>query len=329
MFFMLAVACLLFSAPGYALTCGDIVSGTVTLTGDLNCAGNGLIVGANNTVINLNGHSITCSGAGGGYLGSCQDSTANLPTVPPSLVGINSFGHNNVAVFGPGTINGFNVGIRLDGAHGFKVTGVTISGPTEPFSTDIHSRRVITVGILIANTTCTISALAPAPSALVQFNDVSNQTMGVQLSSAQCTQVTGNFLHDNQSFNGDAHGVDVINSPYNTINANIITRNGVNTGIDGGITLVDSAASNNQILQNFVFQNCGNGITVFNGGHNNVIASNVALDNSTNTLNGRCATVPVGKFYDLAAVNEGAGNVWNPNNTCKTSSPGVPAGVCP
>ena len=42
--------------------CGQVVSGVVNLTANLNCSGDGIIVGGPNTVINMNGFSITGPG---------------------------------------------------------------------------------------------------------------------------------------------------------------------------------------------------------------------------------------------------------------------------
>src|SRR5438093_1445402 len=42
--------------------CGEVVQGNVNLTANLNCNGDGLVVGADNTVINLNGYTITGPG---------------------------------------------------------------------------------------------------------------------------------------------------------------------------------------------------------------------------------------------------------------------------
>ena len=42
--------------------CGGVVSGLVNLTANLNCSGDGIIVGGPNTVINMNGFSITGPG---------------------------------------------------------------------------------------------------------------------------------------------------------------------------------------------------------------------------------------------------------------------------
>ena len=71
------------------VACGQVVSGVVNLTANLNCSGDGIIVGGPNTVINTNGFSITGPG---------QDS---------SKVGIMVSNVDNVVVNGPGTISNF------------------------------------------------------------------------------------------------------------------------------------------------------------------------------------------------------------------------------
>ena len=71
--------------PQGTVACGQVVQGNVTLTANLNCSGDGLIVGDDETTINLNGFGIYGPGA---------DS---------SKVGIGA-SEDNVVVNGPGTI---------------------------------------------------------------------------------------------------------------------------------------------------------------------------------------------------------------------------------
>jgi Periplasmic copper-binding protein (NosD) len=90
--------------------CGQVVSGVVNLTANLNCSsGDGLIVGGPNTVINMNGFSITGSG---------QDS---------SKVGIMVPNVDNVVVNGPGSISNFQAGVLLTGATGFTINSAILS----------------------------------------------------------------------------------------------------------------------------------------------------------------------------------------------------------
>lgn len=88
--------------------CGQVSSGVVNLTSNLNCAGDGIIVGGPNTVINMNGFSITGPGA---------DS---------SKVGIMASNVNNVIINGPGSISNFQAGILLSGTNGCEIDSTTL-----------------------------------------------------------------------------------------------------------------------------------------------------------------------------------------------------------
>ena len=83
--------------PQGTVACGQVVQGNDTLTANLNCTGDGLIVGDDETTINLNGFGIYGPGA---------DS---------SKVGIGA-SEDNVVINGPGTISGFQAGILATGA---------------------------------------------------------------------------------------------------------------------------------------------------------------------------------------------------------------------
>jgi nitrous oxidase accessory protein NosD len=90
--------------------CGQVVKGNVTLTADLKCSGDGLIVGADNTVIDLNGYSITGTG---------PDSSKVGIVVPNSDL---------VTIRGSGTIRAFQAGILITGSDGTSVKRVTFDG---------------------------------------------------------------------------------------------------------------------------------------------------------------------------------------------------------
>lgn len=89
--------------------CGQVASGVVNLTANLNCSGDGIIVGGPNTVINMNGFSITGPG---------QDSSKVAIMVPNV---------DNVVVNGPGSLSNFQAGVLLTGANGFQINSVILS----------------------------------------------------------------------------------------------------------------------------------------------------------------------------------------------------------
>jgi nitrous oxidase accessory protein NosD len=90
--------------------CGQVVKGNVTLTADLKCPGDGLIVGADNAVIDLAGYSISGSG---------PDSSKVGIVVPNS---------DAVEIKGPGSISAFQAGVLVTGSDGTSVKRVTFDG---------------------------------------------------------------------------------------------------------------------------------------------------------------------------------------------------------
>ena len=90
--------------------CGQVVKGNITLTADLKCNGDGLIVGSDNAVIDLAGYSITGTG---------PDSSKVGIVVPNS---------DDVQVIGPGALRAFQAGILITGSDGTSVKRVTFDG---------------------------------------------------------------------------------------------------------------------------------------------------------------------------------------------------------
>lgn len=88
--------------------CGQVVEGLVELNSNLNCSGDGLIVGADGTTIRLNDHTI---------MGPGLDS---------SKVGIAVGNQDDVRIEGPGTIEQFQAGILASGAEGTVISGMNL-----------------------------------------------------------------------------------------------------------------------------------------------------------------------------------------------------------
>src|SRR5215212_6058042 len=92
-------------------SCGQVVTQDVTLTSDLNCDnGDGLIVGASDITINLNGYSITS----GDETGSESPTTTDYDGSSGILVA----NAENVAISGLGEISGFSRGVTFLGSSG-------------------------------------------------------------------------------------------------------------------------------------------------------------------------------------------------------------------
>src|SRR5215218_11005628 len=94
--------------PTTTAACGQVVEGLVELNSNLNCSGDGLIVGADDTTIRLNGHTI---------MGPGPDS---------SKVGVSVGNQDGVRIEGPGTIEQFQAGILASGAEGTVITSMIL-----------------------------------------------------------------------------------------------------------------------------------------------------------------------------------------------------------
>jgi parallel beta-helix repeat protein len=295
--FVFAALC---AHPMFALTCGQVVSGVVTLTEDLHCnSQTALRVGADNTTINLNGFTINCTGAG--YLGSCQDIAGTR--------GIEVVSKKGVQILGPGAINGFSVGAMLLSANLALVKGVTISGPSNPLTID---SRTWATGLYVAGVPCPI--VLPGQSgpltADIRLNDISNQAQGIHLENQDCARISGNQIH-NITAKSAVFGVLLYGASNNEISRNAIFAVGTDQSLDAGLTLMQGS-SRNGIVSNSISNNHGYGITVFNKSSQNKAVLNTVRFNTT----------------DLTDLSDGSGNTWNVNNICKTEAGSVPAGVC-
>jgi parallel beta-helix repeat protein len=96
--------------PSTNAACGQVVEGLVELNSDLNCSGDGLIVGAEGTTLRLNDHTIKGPG---------HDS---------SKVGISIGNKDGVRIEGKGTIERFQAGIFSSGAKETSITSVNLKG---------------------------------------------------------------------------------------------------------------------------------------------------------------------------------------------------------
>ena len=68
------------------VACGEVVSGTVNLTSNLVCSGDGLIVGKDKTIVNLNGHSLVGPGTGSSKVGFMIPNTDDVTIQGPGTV---------------------------------------------------------------------------------------------------------------------------------------------------------------------------------------------------------------------------------------------------
>lgn len=97
------------SPTSIGLSCGQVVRETVTLSADLDCETDGIIVGSNGITIDLNGYTI------------------KGPGPASSMVGVMLANNAGVHVLGPGTISNFQAGILNVGGKDNAITRITLT----------------------------------------------------------------------------------------------------------------------------------------------------------------------------------------------------------
>ena len=196
--------------------CGQVVDGLVELNSDLNCSGDGLIVGDDGTTIRLNGHTIRGPG---------PDS---------SKVGISVGNENGVTIEGPGTIEQFQAGILASGAERTLITSMMLRGnQIAVFSTGTgglqamkndFTKNNIGVGSQSSNGLKLIQnfitgnqlagiALNTTDDSLIYKNDVRESENGIYIDA----QSNGNRIESNDIFE---NMVDLNNANGLAINVN-------------------------------------------------------------------------------------------------------------
>jgi parallel beta-helix repeat protein len=223
--------------PAVVITpaCGQNVHGNVKLTSNLICKSDGLIVGANNTKIDMNGFSIKGPG---------PDS---------NKVGIMVGRSHNVTVSGNGIITGFQSGIYLSGSNDVFAQDINTNNNKVAFYVTGTQNSEITNN-MINNNTIGI-ALHSSDSANIKYNQLSqNRLSGVTLINTANSMINGNnilnttngiFLDTQSSlnyvdFNNVFNNVLDINNANNlpiNINNNHYTNNNCMTSLPSGLCI--------------------------------------------------------------------------------------------
>jgi parallel beta-helix repeat protein len=238
-------------AQGPSVTCGQTITHDTTLTADLtNCPGDGLVIGADNITINLNGHTIDGTAT---QLPACDQ--------PPfGSDGIRAGGHDGLTIKN-GTIQQFFDGIE----GGSEGEGVADS--------DLH-------GLVLRDNR--FNGVTFGSNLLLNNHNriVGNETYGngcgagISLNSADGNRVARNRSHDNHS------GIDVCCSPNNVIEDNVVANNS-----DTGIAIYFGNHSHNVVRRNSVSGN-GDGIFVgfAEGSQDDVVADNHSYNNTNGAI---------------------------------------------
>lgn len=206
--------------------CGQVATGVVNLTANLNCSGDGIIISGPNTVVNMNGFSITGPG---------KDS---------SKVGIMVSNADNVVVNGPGTISNFQAAVLLSGSNGFKLDSTILeNNQIAIFMTGADNAEV--QQNMIKDNNIGIASHSNSGSKISSNLMSGNQLAGITFVNTKSSSMDMNNIHGSQ----DGVFLDEQSSD-NTINANNVLQNAVDINNANGLPL---NINSNQYTEN----NCG------------------------------------------------------------------------
>lgn len=283
------------------VNCGDVITTDTVLDADLTCAGPGLIIGADNITLDLNGHTLTGPGL------DCPP-TCSFFSVPD---GVRVDRHNGVTITN-GYITGFVYGIRLIGAshnvidhvvttdstfNGIALSsGLGLSGSDNNVVTHCDSSNNTVFGIIMNDGSddnvvqhCALSGNqtgvfigggrtgAPSFRNHLAQNGVRNNGLGIHFRNADENLVEWNVVEANDLGILISEGAD-----RNVVQHNIVNHSGRDgLLVDRAITLGFTEPEDNEFVRNRLH---GNGTSGDPGARD--ISDHTTGDGTLGTENG-------------------------------------------
>jgi parallel beta-helix repeat protein len=244
-------------------SCSATITSNTTLAADLaNCPGDGIVIGADNITLDLNGHTIDGDGIPG-------DSALD--------VGIRNNGHAGVTIIG-GTVGEFDRGIQLDGAGGNLLQHLKVMDNGGRGITLQNASNGNRIEFTNASNNLNRAGIAVISSDVntVEHDQLDDNDVGVLLGGG----AANNSVEDNTMTTNPGGGVVVLSSDENTVarnrmeegglvisgNHNLVAANLVThiLGCDDGcgIGISVEGGTSNRVVGNFVDHTARNGIRV-------------------------------------------------------------------
>ncbi len=186
-------------------SCGDVIMNDITLQADLNCSGDGLVVGESGITINLNGYTINSNDEDDSIMNYDGNSGILVPNA------------DDVTILGLGQITGFDSAIRFTGSSGGQVADLSLNG------NDVGVLMSGSEDIEISQNTINNNGYAivseSSNEAVIAFNQiVANEEQGILLLGSSENAVAGNNM-----FGNGANGLYLdAQSSLNTVDYNNI-----------------------------------------------------------------------------------------------------------
>ncbi len=269
-------------SPGraQAVSCGDTVTQSISLTADLNCPGvDGLLVGADGITINLGGHTIA------------GDATV-------STTGVKSTSHAGVKIIN-GTIIGFEFGVYLSGSPDSSVSSLLVRSSSYGIRVYASDGTTVSKNRVLLTTNTALSVFS-ADGVTFSGNTTVGSPTGISVEGSNAT-VKSNTV--------SSAGTGI----YVARIGDVITRNTVSASVTDGIVVTFNES---EVTGNLVQGSGSNGIEVSGGdgnsvGRNRVIGSaadgiHVGANSDGNTLERNTSTANAGSGIFVASDSDGA-----------------------
>jgi parallel beta-helix repeat protein len=326
---LLAIPCWATAASGAVLSCGQTITQSTVLENDLTgCTNNGIVVGANDITLDLNGHTITGTPNSG------------------DQAGVALVGRSGVTVMN-GTVRNFDVGVVIEGGSGNTVQRINAVGNISfenvpnrrggdgiailssknnrivnnsainngPYSgigiyTDVDSAHPRSTAGVSSGNVLDGNLVQGNIQARMPNNVVNNDNIGVRLEPGN----TGNLIVNNRVEGNGLDGITLfVRNTFTTVRGNAVSGNGFyrQTARRGnGIGLQIGGANDNLVENNLVTRNADNGISIRNGSLRNTVRNNTAIGNVVLPP----ASANFGPTFDLLDNNPNCdANVWLDN----------------
>jgi parallel beta-helix repeat protein len=235
------------------VSCGATITIDTKLTSDLvNCPNNGIVIGADNITLDLNGHTVSGDGT---PFASCADGAV-------CDVGIdNTAGYRGVTIAGGG-VRGFDVGIFVLGARENRIRGLA-SASNSSFGVIVGDSREIRIDHN--------SSVDDGVSGIVVFDSREcrlerNSVLGAHGYAMPVFGSRDNRLVKNV-LDGNDHGILLDGSDDNVVAGNLISHS-------GGSSIDIGHANDNQVKKNVLRDN-GDGVILFEARGNEISDNSV------------------------------------------------------
>jgi parallel beta-helix repeat protein len=258
----LALSSVAYGAKPVTVHCGQVITKDTKLADDLtNCPNDGIVIGADNITLDLNGHTIDGDDV------PLEECPANCGT------GVHNEGHDRVTIKG-GSVREFVDGVLIAEATDNRVRGLSLSDHDHVAivigasrATQVEKTSVVRTrftGIFVGSSTdIQIGKSSVSESAL----DVSGIGSGILATQSDHVVIEKNAVYNHSG----RKGIAIDETSSSNVRNNMVSRNGV--GIAIGLGSHDNVVTNNRAVAN----DGGIGIEDSN---DNLVTNNTLHDNA-------------------------------------------------